>query len=370
NALESTFFNTMAGGLMHAGGGIISDIVQQRRGNSTPDAGTPASLPVSEVNSDNIPVGITIPERGTSADLAEAISRDADSYAYSRAYDDVVPDYLAQQQELQAGKSDNIGKLRSELAANQHRAEHLDATLSEKVADYQSRRLKFNDARARAVRDIQAEKDALTTRNEEISRALEQNAVAEQAGARRAEIARGELPDELKATIAERAKQIHDGMKISPIAGSVRSAASTIRNADWSVNQQAYRAALAQMMDGRSPDVEPFYDLPTPALRERAIQRIQTPAREIDATARPMSESADRVYQETQKADHEVSRAAADLENEFNLSNALLDDMAVDNPELAGSLRENLNTIRSEASDTSMSRAFRAYAACMINRGI
>ena len=157
---------------------------------------------------------------------------------------------------------------------------------------------------------------------------------------------------------------------MSPVAGAVRTAAGAIREADWAVNQQAYRAALAHMMEGRSPDVEPFYELHTPALRERAIQRIQNPGRQMDEAARPISETADRVYRKTQQADHEVTAAAADLENEFNLSNALLDDIAVDNPELAATMRENLNAIQAEASDNSMSNAFRAFAACMINRGI
>ncbi|MFA7988849.1 hypothetical protein [Escherichia coli] len=230
--------------------------------------------------------------------------------------------------------------------------------------------MKFKDARSRALKEIQAEKDAIAARNQEINTSLEQNATAEQARWRQSQISRGEIPDDLKVTISERAQQILDGMQMSPVAGAVRTAASAIRDADWSVNQQAYRAALAHMMEGRIPDVEPFYELHKPALRERAIHRIQNPARQVDETARPASETADRVYQETQKADHEITAAAADLDNELNLSNALLDDIAVDNPDLATTLRQKLNDIRADASDNSMSNAFRAFAACMINRGM
>ncbi|ELY4089585.1 hypothetical protein SMY41_002325 [Cronobacter sakazakii] len=368
NALESTFFNTMAGGLMHAGGGIISDMVRGRR-----PAGAdiqPEAQPVPVVTPDNIPSGINIPEAGTNADLAAVISSEAENYAYSRAYDDVVPDYMARQQELQTGQIGNVADLRAELAANQRQADALDATLQQRTTEYQGQRMKFKDARSRALKDIQAEKDAIAARNQEINTSLEQNAAAEQARGRQSQLSRGEIPDDLKVTIAERAQQIRDGMQMSPVAGAVRTAASAIREADWSVNQQAYRAALAHMMEGRSPDVEPFYELHKPALRERAIQRIQNPARQVDETARPVSETADRVYQETQKADHEITAAAADLDNEFNLSNALLDDIAVDNPELAATMRQNLNDIRAEASDNSMSNAFRAFAACMINRGM
>lgn len=374
NALESTFFNTLAGGLMHAGGGVISDLVRSRRAADPAAAETsipaPDAQPTPAVTPDNIPEGVNIPERGTNSDLAAAISSDAENYAYSRAYDDVVPEYMAQQRELQTGQIDNVADLRAELTANQRQADALDATLQQRTTDYQSQRMKFKDARARALKDVQAEKDKFTSRNNEINRTLEQNASAEQARGRQSQVNKGEIPDDLKVRIAERAQQIRDGMQMSPVAGAVRTAAGAIREADWVVNQQAYRAALAHMMEGRSPDVEPFYELHTPALRERAIQRIQNPVRQMDEAARPVSETADRVYRETQQADHEVTAAAADLENEFNLSNALLDDIAVDNPELAATMRENLNAIRAEASDNSMSNAFRAFAACMINRGI
>ncbi|MGD2722057.1 hypothetical protein ACP8ZW_02315 [Escherichia coli] len=374
NALESTFFNTLAGGLMHAGGGVISDLVRPRRAAEPAAAETaiPATdaQPTPVVTPDNIPAGVNIPERGTNSDLSAAISSDAENYAYSRAYDDVVPEYMAQQRELQTGQIDNVADLRAELTANQRQADALDATVQQRTTDYQSQRMKFKDARARALKDVQAEKDKFISRNDEINRTLEQNAAAEQARGRQSQVSKGEIPDDLKVRIAERAQQIRDGMQMSPVAGAVRNAAGVIREADWAVNQQAYRAALAHMMEGRSPDVEPFYELHTPALRERAIQRIQNPVRQVDEAARPVSETADRVYHETQQADHEVTAAAADLENEFNLSNALLDDIAVDNPDLAATMRENLNAIRAEASDNSMSNAFRAFAACMINRGI
>lgn len=374
NALESTFFNTLAGGLMHAGGGVISDLVRPRRAAEPAAAETaiptPDAQPTPVVTPDNIPAGVNIPERGTNSDLAAAISSDAENYAYSRAYDDVVPEYMAQQRELQTGKIDNVADLRAELTANQRQADALDATVQQRTTDYQSQRMKFKDARARAQKDIAAEKAQFAARNEEINQQISRNAEAEQARSRQSQINRGEIPDELAGIIDQRAQQIRDGMQMSPVAGAVRTAAGAIREADWAVNQQAYRAALAHMMEGRSPDVEPFYELHTPALRERAIQRIQNPVRQMDEAARPVSETADRVYRETQQAGHEVTAAAADLENEFNLSNALLDDIAVDNPELAATMRENLNAIRAEASDNSMSNAFRAFAACMINRGI
>lgn len=373
NALESTFFNTLAGGLMHAGGGVIADYVRSRRAPTA--AESPLETPVDAqpapvVTPDNIPSGVNIPERGTNADLAASIARDAENYAYSRAYDDVVPDYLARQQELQDGQINNVADLRTEIATNQRRADSLDATLQQRTADYQTQRMKFKEARDRAQKDIDAEKASISARNEEINQTLERNAASEQARGRQAQIGRGEIPDELAGIIAQRAQQIRSGMQMSPVAGAVRTAATVVREADWSVNQQAYRAALAHMMDGRAPDIEPFYDLHKPALRQRAIERIQNPMPAPDEGGRIVSESAGRVWQDAQKTDHEVTSATADLENEFNISDALLNDIATTNPEMAASMRENIAAIRAEANDTSLGKAFRAFAACMINRGL
>ncbi|AYC20060.1 hypothetical protein DZA65_03185 [Dickeya dianthicola] len=379
NALESTFFNTLAGGLMHAGGGLIADVVRSRRAGVTPESplnATPDVRPVADaqpvpiVTPDNIPPGINIPDRGTNSDLSAAISRDAESYAYSRAYNDVVPDYLARQQELQTGQINNVADLRTEVATNQRQIDALDATVQQRTADYQSQRLKFKEARSRAQKDIEAEKAQITDRNAEINQMLERNAAAEQARGKQSQVDRGEIPVELAELVDQRAQQIRSGMQMSPVAGAVRTAATAVRDADWSINQQAYRAALAHMMDGRSPDVEPFYDLHKPALRQRAIERIQNPTPALDEGGRVASERADRVWQDTQKADHELTSATADLENEFNISDALLNDIATTNPEMAASMRENIAAIRAEANDNSLGKAFRAFAACMINRGL
>lgn len=377
NALESTFFNTIAGGLMHAGGGLISDVVRSRRAGTVENPAASQDVqPVADAQPtpvftpDNIPAGVNIPESGTNADLSAAIARDAEAYAYSRAYDDVVPEYMARQQELQTGSIDNVADLRTELVTNNRQSEALDATLAQRTTDYQAQRMKFKAARARAQRDIEVEKDAITARNQEITQQIERNAAAEQAKGREAQLSRKEIPDDLAPLIAQRAQQIRESMQMSPVAGAVRTASAAVREADWSVNQQAYRGALAHMMEGRSPDIEPFYDLHKPALRERAIQRIQNPVRQADEGSRAVSESADRVWQDTQKADHEMTAATADLENEFNISDALLNDIATDNPELAASMRENIAAIRAEASDDSIGKAYRAFAACMINRGL
>lgn len=374
NALENMFFGTIAGGALHAGGGIIADLVRARR--ATPSVTDGAiqpgeAQPTPSVNTpDNLPAGIDIPARGTQSELASAIARDVDSYAYSRAYNDVMPEYLAAQQELQAGFSDNIPQLRAELADNQHQMSLLDGTLRERITQYQQDRMSFKQAQSRAMKDVQSELEQFTARNDEINAAIERNASAEQARGREAAISRGDIPGDVAAKIDSRATEIRQAMSMSPVVGAVRTAAQQIDNAHWSVNQQSYRAALSNMLSGKAPDVEPFYNLDKPALREEAINVLRNPRQNIDTSAKSVSIAAEERYQATKQADHELTSATADFEHEVGLSDAILRDMDVADPAAAKSIRESLEAIRREANDDSITNAYQAFAACMINRGI
>lgn len=372
NALESVFFNTLAGGMMHAGGGVISDLVRGRNpGSQVSDAAIPVNeaQPVPLASDSNLPQGIDIPDSGMQSDLATSLSRDAEGYAYSRAYDDVAPGYMNELDALQTGFRDNVADMRAEIAGNEHQASLLDATLRDRTEQYQQQRMKYREANQRALSDIQSEKQAIQDRNDQLNSIIERNAAAEQARGQQAAIARGEIPDGLRERIASRASEIRESMSLSPVARSVNSAVSRVNDAHWSINQQAYRAAVSHMMDGRSPDVEAFYDLDKPALRESAIQRIQNPAVYADRASENVSRTAEQRYRETLKPDHEYTSANEDLEHEFGLNEALIKDIEVSNPEQAAAMRQTMADIRTEANDNSMLNAFQAFAACMINRG-
>lgn len=372
NALESVFFNTLAGGLMHAGGGVVSDLVKGRADgaqiNEPPIINNEAQ-PVS-LNADNdLPQGIDIPDGGMQSDLATALSREAEGYAYSRAYDDVTHGYMSELDSLQTGFRDNIPDMQAEIADNEHQASLLDATLQDRTSQYQQQRMKYREASQRALNDIQTEKQALQDRNDQLNSLIESHAAAERAKGEQTAIAKGEIPDGLRERVASRASEIRESMSLSPVDRSVNSAVKRVNDAHWSINQQAYRAAVSHMMDGRLPDVEAFYELDNPALRESAIQRIKNPSVYVDRASEPVSRVAEQRYKETLKHDHEITSATEDLEHEFGISEALIKDIESDNPEQAAAMRQTLADIRSEANDNSMLNAFQAFAACMINRG-
>lgn len=364
SAMENLFYGTVGGGLLHAGGGVIADLVRGRRpsvvGESAPELSTridPVSEPVSPARAS------TAEPDNASPLLDQTISREADNYAYSRAYDDVIPEYQQSLQNLQQGRIDNVADLRAEVAANEHSASQLDSTLKARTEQYQQQRMKYRDARQRALADIESEKQSLSSRNDEINQVLEGNATAEKATGELSAIGRGEIPDGLAGRISERLGQIKSGLQRTSLAEGVRSAAQRIDDAHWSQRQNAFRAGLSHMMQGKTPDVEPFFDMTAPELREPSIEQIRKgPRSDTEPSTVNASRDAESDYQRASREDADLLNAQEDFESELALAKSRVDEL--DSPEL----REALGEIQKQASDESLVKGYQEYAACMLRR--
>ncbi|MDZ2011118.1 hypothetical protein [Klebsiella quasipneumoniae] len=359
NAMENLFYGTVGGGLLHAGGGVIADIVRGRRTTASAEAtsGSPTTESASATRVSNIREETTIPF------MDETIAREAENYAYSRAYDDIMPGYIGELNALQTGFSPDVGDLRAQIASNEHQASLLDATLNDRVAQYQQQRVKFREAKQRAQRDIEIEKQAIQDRNSQLNSLIERNAVAERARGDQASIARGDIPDSLKGRIEARANEIKAGLQRTPLAQGVRTAAQRIDEAHWTQRQNAFRAGLSHMMQGKSPDVEPFFDITAPELREPAMERIRKgPQSDTEPSTVNASREADTDYQRASRDDADLLNAQEDFEAEMNLARQRVEDL--DSPEL----REALSNIQKEANDESLVKGYQAYAACMLRR--
>lgn len=368
NALENMFYGTVGGGALHAGGGIIADLVRGRRATASSPESQVAEP--AEVASTVDAIDVQRPVARSSLDLEsetpfldDAIAREADSYAYSRAYDDVIPDYRESLTAAQAGRIDNVADLRAEIADNNHRASLLDATLNDRINSYQNQRIKFREARQRALADIEQEKQAFISRNQEINQVLERNAAAERATAEQASIGRGEIPDGLKRSIEERAAQIKSSLQKTPLAQGIKTAAQKIESAHWTQRQNAFRAGISHMLQGKSPDIEPIFDLHAPELRESAFSQIQKgPRSDVEPSTVTASREADIQYQRASRENSELTSAVEDFDAEMNLARNMVDDL--DSPELKAAL-ENL---QKEANDESIFKGLQAYATCMLRR--
>ncbi|MDF7631461.1 hypothetical protein PUG46_19610 [Erwiniaceae bacterium L1_55_4] len=364
NAMENLFYGTVGGGLLHAGGGVIADLVRGRRAASVGESPLETTSRVEPVTDPVSPSRTTTSEPDNASPLLDqTISREADNYAYSRAYDDVIPDYQQSLQDLQQGRIDNVADLRAEMAANEHAASRLDATLKDRTEQYQQQRMKYRDARQRALADIESEKQSLSSRNDEINQALDGNAAAEKAAGELSAIGRGEIPDGLAGRISERAGQIKSGLQRTNLAEGVRTAAQRIDDAHWTQRQNAFRAGLSHMMQGKAPDVEPFFDLTAPELREPSIEQIRKgPRSDTEPSTVNASRDAEADYQRASRDDADLLNAQEDFEAEMALAKSRVDEL--DSPEL----REALGDIQKQASDESLVKGYQEYAACMLRR--
>ncbi len=364
NAMENLFYGTVGGGLLHAGGGVIADLVRGRRAASVGEPPPETTTRVDPVTEPVSPARATTGEPDNASPLLDqTITREADNYAYSRAYDDVIPDYQQSLQDMQQGRIDNVADLRAEMAANEHAASRLDATLKDRTEQYQQQRMKYRDARQRAMDDIESEKQSLSSRNDEINQALDRNAAAEKAAGELSAIGRGEIPDGLAERISERAGQIKSGLQRTSLAEGVRTAAQRVDDAHWTQRQNAFRAGLSHMMQGKAPDIEPFFDMTAPELREPSIEQIRKgPRSDAEQSTVNASRDAEEDYQRASREDADLLNAQEDFEAELALAKSRVDEL--DSPEL----REALGDIQKQASDESLVRGYQEYAACMLRR--
>lgn len=364
SAMENLFYGTVGGGLLHAGGGVIADLVRERRATVTGESPLETATRVDPVTDPTSPTRTSTAEPDNASPLLDqTISREADNYAYSRAYDDVIPEYQQSLQNLQQGRIDNVADLRAEVASNEHSASQLDSTLKARTEQYQQQRIKYRDARQRALADIESEKQSLSSRNDEINQALEGNAAAEKATGELSAIGRGEIPDGLAGRISERAGQIKSGLQRTSLSEGVRSAAQRIDDAHWSQRQNAFRAGLSHMMQGKTPDVEPFFDMTAPELREPSIEQIRKgPRSDTEPSTVNASRDAEADYQRASREDADLLNAQEDFESELALAKSRVEEL--DSPEL----REALGEIQKQASDESLVKGYQEYAACMLRR--
>ncbi|WP_447867234.1 hypothetical protein [Rahnella bonaserana] len=389
SAMENMFMGTVGGGVLHAGGGVISDLI---RGIKPRESGRGASEQSSAVASPEVvdpfvdtpayqragsDIDLTdMRERrsqsfrdggelsGTTPILAQAISSDLDNYAYSKAYDDVLPQYLSDREASQSGRIGNVDDLRNEIAVNEQAIARLDGEVSQRTSDYQSNnRMKFKEAQRRALKDVSSEKDALSARNKELNDSLRGNKQAEVSRAESSAASRGEMPESLKAAVEARAQEIKSGMQVNPISKGIKNASQRINDAHWTVRQNAFRAGLSHMLQGKSPDIEPLFTLADPQMREASMSQIQQgPRSEADSATINSSSEANSQYQRAARENSDLINAQEDLNSEFELAQNMVNDL--DSPEL----RNALESARKEVNDDSLLKGMQAYATCMLRR--
>lgn len=364
NAMENIFMGMVGGGLIHASGGVIADMVRGPRKSISAQTEEPSTgaLDTTPLPESPTRTSINIEEETPSSVLSRQIDQYADDYAYNRAYDEVITSRREELQSIQEGFSKNVSDLKSEISANNHSASLLDESLGDRTKSYQQQRMSFKQAKSQAMKDIQREKESISFRNDELQSAIERNAAAERARSEEASISRGELSDEIKSRIESRAQEVRSAFNVTNPSQWVRTASQRIDSANWTQRENAFRAGISHMLQGRTPDIEPFFDLHRTDLRATAFDQIkQGPRPDIDEPTVRSSADADMQYQRAQKNDDLVN-AQEDFDSELQLARNMVDDL--DSPEL----KSALESIQKEANDESFIKGIQAYATCMLRR--
>lgn len=348
--MENIFLGMVGGGVLHAGGGVIADLVRGRRGaepsaSIADEAGTPRPTESSQAPLSN-----------------EANFADLDSYLYSRAYDDVTPAYQAELNATRDSITSNLDDVKSGIEATRQQISDIESSLERRVSEYKSQGMKSRDARAQAKQDIADERTQVQERQGELQQELEKHSQASRAEDELGQIDRGDIPPALRERIAARAAEIGDGFKPTAIAQGVRTAAQRINDANWTQRENAFRGGLSHMLQGRTPDIEPFFDLGRTDLRATAIDQIkQGPRPDIDEPTVRASADAETQYKRAQNND-DLMNAQEDFDAEIEMARNMVDDL--DSPQL----KEALSAIQKEANDESFMKGLQAYATCMLRR--
>lgn len=348
--MENIFLGMVGGGVLHAGGGVIADLVRGRRGaepsaSIADEAGTPRATESSQAPLSN-----------------EANFADLDSYVYSRAYDDVTPAYQAELNATRDSITSNLDDIKSGIEATRQQISDIESSLERRVSEYKSQGMKSRDARAQAKQDIADERTQVQERQGELQQELEKHSQASRAEDELGQIDRGDIPPALRERIAARAAEIGDGFKPTAIAQGVRTAAQRVNDANWTQRENAFRGGLSHMLQGRTPDIEPFFDLGRTDLRATAFEQIkQGPRPDIDEPTVRASADADTQYKRAQNND-DLMNAQEDFDSEIELARNMVDDL--DSPQL----KEALSALQKEANDESFMKGLQAYATCMLRR--
>ncbi|MCS6025244.1 apolipoprotein A1/A4/E family protein [Klebsiella pneumoniae subsp. pneumoniae] len=313
--MENIFLGMVGGGVLHAGGGVIADLVRGRRGAEPSASIADEAGTLRATESPQTPLS------------NEANFADLDSYVYSRAYDDITPAYQAELNATRDSITSNLDDVKSGIEATRQQISDIESSLERRVSEYKSQGMKSRDARAQAKQDIADERTQVQERQGELQQELEKHIQASRAEDELGQIDRGDIPPALRERIAARAAEIGDGFKPTAIAQGVRTAAQRINEANWTQRENAFRGGLSHMLQGRTPDIEPFFDLGRTDLRAAAFDQIkQGPRPDIDEPTVRASADADTQYKRAQNND-DLINAQEDFDAEIELARNMVDDL-------------------------------------------
>lgn len=373
---------TIGGGILHAGGGIVADSLRARdmsisrvnevpgvatERSPSPENGLPIESPAAEplvMRPGIFPDSPTYLARAPADDLARSIDQYRENYAQQTAYNDVVPAYADNLQELASQQITGVGELQRQVEGLTRDIDALDTSLPELTKQYQGQRMKFREARAAAQAELDSRREQLQAEVGQLNSRIVEHQYGARAAQELSSISRGEIPEALSQQVSLRAEEVRQSLRQSPVAQGVKSAAQKLAESDWMVRNQAMRSVVAQMRRGEDVNIEPFLNLADPGKKITAIDDLSVPRRipssSDDVAASMAADNQIKSAKDSGTTDDALRQAEENLNYERQINDAI----SSDDPEFSALMKQ----VDQEAADTSMEKAIKAAAMCRIGK--
>lgn len=225
--------------------------------------------------------------RGSEAPAPKVPTRDE---AIASARQELEPVVRQELEQEAAGVLSNVADIRTELSGLQRNLEGLDATYRDRAKQFQAEGLSRKRAETSAKEAIEQERQQLTDRVNALEESLQGNRTGELARGELAALARGETPERMQPRLEERADQIIQGFKRSPLATGVGRAGE--RLTPRQVNERAAKEEIDTLVREHEATLPRE---PAPTGRDQETSGLQPPRPEQNEGPAPTGTPADNV---------------------------------------------------------------------------
>ncbi|MEX5343890.1 hypothetical protein, partial [Pseudomonas sp. I2] len=370
DSLANIALGGLLGGGLHSVGGAVTDALRRRIATETPQVETSLNAGTAVRGADlprDIDLGRLFDEDPDVALRAGMVRQlEADQAALYRSAEQQALDEI--RPALTGERIGNIADLKAERIGLVQRVMDLDGAFRDRAKAFQAQRMTRKQAERAARDSIAAEREQLHARTAEIDTLIERNRAGELDRRDLGLIERGQVPERLAPQVQARARQIMQGYQQRPLGAAIRTARETAEGADWTIRDNALRAAVAQAMTGRDIDVAKLFELEEPAKAASALEYLKRPqARRVDPEGQAESR---RMDGQAQIAD-DLEEARAALAEDEALSREVLDQLPEDQRAQVMALgRDEMTAADAEAAKAEQyAKAYRAAAICELGRG-
>lgn len=381
DSLANLAFGTIAGGALHAGGGAAGDALgvskfirdERARAADASAARVQAAAPLAPAEQPAARPWFSTPDITAAPEAPFAKRWEATpETARAAAVQDLAPDLRAQllADAGQRAEPGVIPQARAQIDELSARLDQLDSQdeFKRRAKEFQGQGNSRGQAETLARKAVAADKADAQATQQRLQETVDANTRAAQAEQDIAKLDAGEVPGRFTSIVDERAAQVLQASELERALNSNSTpAAFTIGMADPVQRDAAMRTAVAQVMDGRMPDVETLFRRSENPIGDARVTATRQAAPESLAIAD---------FPAARAADERIAAAApaeSAAQDSLDMASARMDELLKNleqrgyNPERIAKLREELAPFDEALADSKkLGAAMKAAATCGI----